>query len=647
MSMNERKQLIFNKIEEIEDSIEINDGHSNPNRIPARNYIIFALAGGDEDAQMILKHKVYNLLRNPDACAFINIDKNDASENTYPDLIEKIIEDASNNHVDVQDLFTIYLCPVISAVDADQQKLELFFSSVNDYMRKSGRSPIWQPFLLIKRSTQQYENIYSNISFIEHFLTGPGKEISNRCCLLSYQDANGFTVHLEDLLQTVAMTVILQDSISDNQGSIEGVISRVRIASNNVDADKLFFTTRNSSISNPRRSIILQRMISAMEFFSGKTDPNTSDALRRMNFKFLNEIIKPYLDQLPHRDQKISFFPLYATMSGDDFHMRLEQVLAKYYSNPLNSKEAVSAQLNKAVDAFLYNFFLNNGSLQNLKEILVGGSIKDLFESHSMELSNFIPMEDIDLHNKKLDFLAVGEYAAAKQYCEKEINDASRKLMLKLASSLENSDLVSVISDIQEGLDTVIDVVNERLRKLKDAESVLVIDQNNKSKDLSDVQSDWFINQAASNFEQYEKYNKAFDKAILDLLKADTDDYDVILDICYDAVKGSAESNYEFLKKVSDECSRDDSKAFDFINTIKRNWGYTLRFASYDESRDVTCVIGDPLNYLSRSIKDKFNATQFGFSGFDRIDVMRISAPFAPEEIWEWQQIQSSMSEVK
>ena len=640
-----RREEIEKKIVEIEEKIEIEEGHSNPNRMPARNFIIFAIAGGNGNTMSILKHKVHNLLRNPDACEFLSIDGQnlDAESVNFASEIESIILSASQEHVEVSDLFSIFICPVIFAENAELLALQKFVAEVTSYMKRSGRTPIWQPFLLIKRVTTEYSKTIKYVRFIEDFLSGEGKEISNRCCLLSDQDANGFGIGEEDLLQTVATTVILQDVIAEDSRSLEAVLARTRAASNSSEQGKMFFTSRNSSISNPRRIITLQRMESALDFFSGKTDQETNGAIRRMNFKFLNEIVRPYLSKLPHHANAISFFPIYATMNGDDFHNRLESTIKKYYSDPINCETALANQLDIATGRFLEEYFNNNGSLPNLRELIKSGVIGSEIENHSMDCYCDIPFEQVQVTSGKTQQFSAGEYGLARVYCEKQIRETSHKLMQRLIHYLESSNLLKRIADTQECLDDIETVINYRLRRLREVESVLVVNQNSRSSDLCDVQRDWFEQQAMNDYKKYGDYNKKFDNIVFRLLKGDTDDYCTLLSICYDAVKND-DDNMRFLQKVNEECARDESRASEFIHTIKRNWGYTLRFASYDESQDVICVVGDPMNSLSRSLEERFHATRISFPGFDRIDVLRISAPFSPENIWEWEQI-NAMSE--
>ena len=126
------------------------------------------------------------------------------------------------------------------------------------------------------------------------------------------------------------------------------------------------------------------------------------------------------------------------------------------------------------------------------------------------------------------------------------------------------------------------------------------------------------------------------------MLQSDEVDCGELLDICYAAVKNTAPSNAEYMERVSEECRLNSTQEREFVNEVGKSWCYTLQFLQRDETRDTTCVIGDAGKYFCRSLQDKFGGPLFDFSGFDRVDILHISGAFAPENIWEWEQIAAS-----
>ena len=126
---------------------------------------------------------------------------------------------------------------------------------------------------------------------------------------------------------------------------------------------------------------------------------------------------------------------------------------------------------------------------------------------------------------------------------------------------------------------------------------------------------------------------------IFDLLRAIPEDASDLLGVCYDAVKEGGYSNMDYLHRVSDDCAANADRAQEYANTVEKSWCYTLRFLKHEEAMDITCVIGDPTNRFCDVLCERFNGTMFEFKEFDRIDVLHISNPFAPSNIWEWEQI--------
>jgi|GEM_PF-1415093 len=629
------------KLALIEKDIEEENERANTNRMKARFFMFFLLFGADSETRFVLERKVRDLLRNPDACEFLEISTEGAVED-YGKQVEDAILHASHRHVDVQNLNTFYVCPVLFSKDQNADNLSTVLLRIDEYIQHSGRMPIWQPFVVINRSVSQYANIYSAISTVCEFVRDGREGSINRCCLLSDQDGNGFTVPQENIMQTIAMTVVLQNVESQNAGAAHSIHARVQIPTTSKGAEDIFFTARNAAVTNPIRSLTLQRMQSAIDYFSGKTDEMSEKTLGRIQYSFVGEIMRPYYNKLPLLDGCISFFPLYSVggRNSQELQRLLNETIRKLYFEPLQGDIAKEEQLRKAKEEFLRRYFMESGSLSGLYDLVSSQRLEMLFLQYAQNAVGVIPIEAPLPNKKKLQMFNEGVYKQAHDYCEqKVVRQAGLELLKKLGEYLSSADMLSAISNAQEHLKQMKDCISDRLRKLQDVETVLVLDQTVQRTEYDQVQSRWIADRAGENPAVYQKYNKRFDGMIYELVRHAPEDSSELLSVCYDAVKGSGYSNIEYLKHVSDDCAANDDRAQEFANIVEKSWCYTLRFLKHEESKDVTCVIGDPTNCFCEVLCERFNGTLFEFKGFDRIDVLHISDPFAPANVWEWEQI--------
>lgn len=626
------------KLLQIEKNIEDENGRAKLNRMPARYFMFFFLIGGEEESQSILERKVKALLRNPDACQFMNI-TSPGEDAGYGAEAEKILRTAADNRVDVQDLNTIFLCPVIFANNKIGDRIIPILKDIDSYMNQSGHESIWQPTVIINKNVSEYKNIYLTISQIKQFITGMPEGKVNRCCLLSNLDENGFVVPKENIMQTVAMTVVLQNVITDNAGDSQTIRTKVSRSSTAEDGQHLFFTARNAAVTNPTRSLLLQRMCSAIDYFSQKNDAN--NAMARIDYSFVAQIMDQYMTNLPQHGGAITLFPLYSVMSDSYLHAKLEKIIKEKYYEPLYGDQIRNSQIAKAKAMLLERYFAADGSLSELRTLINDKKLEVEFMQHKQACYSNKRIVYPDTSNKKLFEFKTGEYEMARDYCEKLIRNSGWELLAAVEKQLSQPDMIKAIDASQELLELVKSCIQTRLRQLKDVETVLVVEQNESRTGFDDVQNKWFADAVLNNPKEYEAFNKKFDFIIYSLLQNNIDNCGEILQICYDAIKHSAFSNEAYLGKISDECMINEERAQEFIAVVEKSWCYTLRFLNQDETKDATCIIGDSKNCFCGKLRDKFSGSLFDFKNFDRIDVLHISGAFSPENILEWKQIES------
>ncbi len=627
----------------IEKNIEEDNVQARMNRIPARYFMLFFLIGAEEEMCSVLERKVKELLCNPDSCEFLQIKEDDGVDNgeviDYGTEAERLIEEAARNHCDVQDLNTVFLCPVIFSDGVKNTNIIEILKNIDSIIAKAGHQPVWQPSMILNKNISQYENIYSCINDMSAFILSMPDGRVNRCCLLSNIDENGFSVPKESILQTVAMIVVLQNVVIQSSDDSQTIRKKVARNSTLADAKHLFFTARNAAITNPVRSLLLQRMISAVDHFSGKNDDK--EVLSKIDYSFVNKIVDEYINRLPQYNGKITFFPLYGVMNDAMLHSRLKKIIKDLYYEPIYGENVRNEQIKAAKTAFLQEYFMSNGSLEELEMLIRQNGIEHelLNVKQKCYKERFYDYPDID--KKQLMQYKNSEYENAQIYCHRFISNSGWDLMEQVGNQLYNPDMLQSICNVKDCIEQIKSCLASRLRQLKEVETVLVVDQTESRSSLNDVQRGWFENEVLNNPKEYQMYDRAFDKVIYSLLQDGNEDCCALLDVCYNAVKKSANLGNYYLDRVSTECMANDDRAAEFVTAVEKSWCYTLRFLQRDESTDVTCIIGDEQNNFCKVLKSKFRGSLFSFSGFDRIDVLHVSSAFSPENILEWELIKS------
>ncbi len=641
MTADNQFDALESKIRHIESDIEKQNAKANKNRISAKHFMFFLLVGADDDKRALLERKVRDLLRNPDACSFMSLSAScEASD--CGNEIEQTIRQAAANHIDVDNLNTLFFCPIVFTSGYDCNDITPILLSIDDYVMQMGRVAIWQPFIVFNKEVAQYAKIYKTFENISNFISKGRSGSITRCCLISDQDADGFMVQKDNIMQTIAMTVVL---LNAQKG--ESIKERLTISSNELKSTNIFFTARNAAIVNPIRSTVFERIRSAMDYFSDKPEINIEHVLARMNFSFITGIIKPYIEKLPQVNGKITFFPLYSIMASSESRQQLSQIINKLYAEPLLSQSALSDQLGKARRAFLNNYFASNGSLQQLYDATSSGKLKKLLAVHESKctMPPDIVEGPLDRTHKKLEGFVTGQYAEARQYCEGSVMTLSINLLRKLAEGFCSAEEVSRYKEVLDNLEKTKKSIGEKIRKLQDEETVLVLGQTVHSSEFDEVQREWFRSRVNQHSSDYMEYNRHFYEMVYKIIIGENVDYSEILDVCYAAVKDSGESNLDYLRNLSDECSN-AIREKEFASDVKKSWSYPLRLLRTNESGDVTCIIGDSKFRFCETLCKAFGGSMYEFKDFDRIDVLHISDSFTADNILEWEQIKKAGEQV-
>lgn len=662
MVSDRQRERLEERLLAIEKSILDSNNKESTKRLPARHFMLFLLIGGARETADLLRLKVQGLLSNPKACAFLY--QEDGEQASLGQQAAAALRTAAASFVDVENLNEVLLCPVLFATEANHASFLEQMADMQKYIGLMGKTMSWQPVLVIGSRIEQYPQTYCGFQAMARFIAGLPIGTVNRCCVLSDQNEKGFDVPVENILETVAVCTVLQNTKPENADVSQVINNKIRVTEEDKTRGRLFFTARSASVANPVRNMIYQRMISAINFFSGDTDKQSDNALQRVSFRFIPGLLQPYMEKLPHMRGKISFFPLYGVMGGENFHERLEQQINQYYREPLYGRQAVESLSPEIKRQFFVSFFQNNGSLNELEKLLSTGRFKESVRLHLHECYGNYDIDDTfgisealtssdgvgrdgagglkkskgqNNHGILRPFME-GEYEGARQHCEKLIKNAGSWYLSGLASEVEGEETLRAIGEVRRRLDAMRECLQGRQRQLRDAEMVLSLGQSERLMDFGAVQDDWFETIARGD-KVLSSLNRKFDSMICDMLLRDIPDFSEMLLVCYDAVKNSIGTNADYLNELSRECA-EPQNAQRFASTVEQGWCYVLQFAKNPSESDITCLIGDKKNKLCVTLKERFKATVFEFSGLDKLGVLHVSAPFRMTDLLAWKQIE-------
>ncbi len=633
-----QKDSLVQMLAQIEKNIEEENGRIKRNRMPARYFMFFFLIGGEEESKILLERKVKELLSNPDACAFLQI--SEKADIDYGQMIEETLKNAANNHVEVDDLNYVFLCPIVFSGNSLGAGVNTILRDIDSFIDKVGIMSVWQPVIIINKSAAEYKKIYFAVNEMTDFISQMSDEKVNRCCLLSNLDENGFAIPSENIMQMVAMTVVLQNVATNDDDVCRTVKSRVG-RSNNVGGDDsaLFFTVKNVAVTNPKRSLVLQRISSAIDYFSTMSDKD--NVLSKIRYSFISDIMSEYVSKLPHHGNRITLFPLFGIMEDRELHAKLEKMIREKYYEPIYGDKVRREQTEKAKLMFLQSFFAANGSLLTLKDHITNKTLEQEINSHQNSCGIGKEIEIPYLDNKKLACFKNSEYERAAATCATFINTCGGKLLETVGKQISDPDMIRNIEDTQDSIEKVKECIERRLRQLKNIETVLVVGQTEQYTRFDDVQYSWVKSMLEGNTDEYSELSRKFNGLIYLLLTNRDVECGKILEDCYDAIKSSIESNDAFMEAVDKECRTNEIRGDEFVAVIKRSGRYPLRFHGA-QLQEAICIIGDSRNALCRKLSEKLDGTMYDFKNFDRVGVLHISGVFSPENIMEWQQIKAA-----
>ena len=593
-----------------------------PNRVAMRHFMIFLLFGSssskNSDVEAILYGHVRDMLSSTESFALLQADST-----ASPDNVWEVYDKATRNGCNIENNNTVILYPVFILNSHGEMNDIDVVKKISMRFLNEGRTVVWQPFIIAPSNLPAFRDTF--LSCAEKLKSAmdqkdPNEEINN-ACVLSTSDELAMNVPVERLMQTVAVTAVLF-----NAAAQEGFLPADMLRSFRHDpgSTNYFFTSRSVSVTHPIRTLMLNRLLMAIAFFSGETDQSAGEAMNKISYTFIRNMAEQNLAKLPHRGDYIDFMPLAAVMPGSEYEARLRFFAEQLYWNPVCSPGAINALKPEMVKQFFHNFFQANGSLTLLFNILSTRSLRGITERGGSPLLH--ELEPVPLQPKELKSYK-SAYDKWGRLCLNEINDLPKKMVAALEEELQKKEYLDRVREEKQCLDTLRSSIQQELSRMANYELCLENDPR-----------DWFESFVGKHQEEAVKKNQLFDKLFADAIinpNADKPDrYKELLELCYQFLTLSIVSHDQYMNTLSDK-SRDPTRVNHYFSKIRGNWLFTVPLMKQNVQEQANYIIGNPDSLLFTGIADHATPgmSRLPVRNYDRIDLLRVSAAFSGDDI--------------
>jgi|GEM_PF-6620301 len=604
------------------------------NHIKIEQYIVFVLIGTEQNESKpsmenkYIRYKAKLLLSDPHTCDVIDLPAFDINAEVdysiiVSSLIEKTVKKAADDHVNVLDLNTIYVCPVVIGSNTQGQYTGQILTGIKQYSQKSHKNIRWQPFVLIQNSTNKVEENQNTISALHEFFLS--EETCTKCCVLSDVDENGFTVEYENNLGVIVLAAILQ--VVGNKGARNSCTTYQQMLVKK--DDNWCFTAKNATISLPIRSITLRRVLSVFNaFFLKQTNLNTWE---RMEIS-LNDFLEPYYNRLVNDNGSISTYPLYAAPVEYPEQI-LKYITKKYYHDQMLGVADEEGIQNQLYNYILDEFFNQNGSLRDIVNI-TDDSRKSLREKSKFLTYPVTSKPDISAKNQRKFEL----HQKYEDNLKRWLSLFGQKLLEKVvASERFRYDLPKKASLLIFRINDILQNVKNQIKKYESSEIVTVVQSTPIDSDLEAYTDHWFENTSNRNSQTVAHANMKFNKAIMKMLTGVEDDVNddlKLLEICFNYVKDNQESFSKYMMQVSETCNVDQSRADEIAQKSDLCLTYPIRIMkSKKDNHTDTIIIGNSGNSLPSILANRLNAKILNIEDTSIIEIFRTSTPFSHRDL--------------
>ena len=596
-------------------------------------FVIFLLFGVSEEQKSMLATKANKLIS--DRQAFAMIDAQDPSSAVH--LAQEAIEKVSDEHIDVENLNEMHICPVIVSEKAATDDYCGIVSAVDGYLKRRDILPVWKSFLILDTLSA---NASAWLDTVARSMRELGGMYSCRCCVLTRNDEKGFKVAEERLLTTVLFVAFLH-VVKEAHEEIGRYIGY-----HDYNPDDLFYTAQTVFVENP----VITRLFSRMSNLLDSMSKHKSDT-RNIDMSFIGDILKGAYERMPRDRGGISLLPIYSVMPGedlDDFKKRLKNFALKQYLSYTQTENAKRAVFDQIATRFLASCVQSGLGIDDLVS-LIGNTeeINKLISIQNRDIS-IVPLPQYPGSNKHSREVSE-TYEIFERWLRKQIINIGSDLLKDYFTSDEFSALPRKYRNVQEKLSEDILDMNRIRNQRKKLDIALPL--------LNDPDEKWLKDEYGATVRQFVQHFSrmalAKDEAAFEHERAE------LLDKLYQVSKGLSGGNSArmYMNLVSETCSdRDSDVAKSYVTKI----GEALRFpirVSGNFNGEVSCtyVWGSMDNNLydvweryhkiidTRSVELPIKSNErFAFlrvsTSFSRAKILSVAGSIAGGDDEEWQQ---------
>ncbi len=632
-----------------------------------RLVIFFLVGGNDKDVHWILS-RLKLLLCNPDACVVLVADKcgPDTDWEKYSSELANRMEAEINRISEtppagIGDLTSVMVCPVVFGGSKEGNFFPQIADSIIRFISLRGMLHEWQPFLLLKLNrTAEYAGCRRAVEAMEAALDGVlNPQRSCRCCLLCNMDSHAMLLRDEWLLDTLVFLTLLRNSSAN--GEEGGISQSIGNIAGRRDDCRHYFTARAASLENPVLPVMLERVWVIMNTLLEGTsflrpeqrmDEEIHSVLQKMDFSFLDRILEPYLNQLPHNEDGITTLPLYGIMRGDGFNERVKEYYYHYYVNPLKGKSAVREQRGLLNDNFLMAYINMGGSfkgakkLVNMREVVAWLDRADTGGTAGSRISPNVWENML----KGTDYEKVSYY---EEHLRIMVRDAKHKLLDLLSGGEMRDQLVGRLDDTIK----VIADISEHLKRHSQSLQQLRITLNAEisvlgGSTIEEQQKTWLWELLDTGGEDFNRKWLELKRKSVELVRSGGQPELAIelVELCCRLAEEGILSNMQYMDMLSQNCIKNPNLPAEYEARMRTAWYFPARLRpelkNNIEDDSMFGIVGWRDNAMLRGLADKCpHSQQLNVQFNERIDILRLSSEFSHTELALWDMIESAMDD--
>jgi len=577
-------------------------------------FVIFLLFGCKEEQRGLLTTKANMLIADRQAFVMIDIDDNaDAAD--VISMIEESIERVSDEHIEVDDLNELHLCPVIISENADSSVYIEIVEAINSYIKQREIHPMWKSFLILDTLSS---NAAKWLDTITRSIRSLGDMHSCRCCVMTRKDEKGFGVAEERLLTTVLFVAFLHVVKKTH----EEIGRYIGFQLNN--PDELFYTAQTVFVENPVITRIFNRMSGLLERLS-KHKAETQN----IDMGFVQDILKSAYEKMPQGWDYVSLLPIYSVMPSEDlgdFRRRLKNFAVKHYLSFAQDDKEKKATFEQIAKGFLSSCVRAGLGIDDLVS-LVGNTVEinrlSSVPIQGISIDQLPPYPGSGKHSRVISEI----FGTFEIWLKRQIFSISEQLLMHYFKSDEFAALPKRYRHVRDKLEEIIADMKSIKNKRKQLETSLRL--------LNDPDERWLDEaymETTREFIQHFAY-----MAIAKDEKTFEIELSTLLEKLYQASKGLSGGigARSYMKLISDTCSDVNSDiAKSCVTAIGEALTFPIR-VSGNFGREVSCtyVWGSDDNKLY-NVWEKFhtiidtNSVCLPIKSNERFAFLRVSTSF-------------------